>query len=122
MSDIKMLAGDFKKNGARIDKRFFSDEYYFTLGVPGKFLPEEISLNEVAEIDVINSESDKKMLGAIGWGIVGGVALGGLGLLAGVLAGGNGNDVTFKCVFKDGRKFIGVTRQKSYNEIAAKFF
>src|SRR5438067_365502 len=45
-------------------------------------------LEDLAELEVASEESTKKMMGAIGWGLVGDLALGPLGLLAGVLSGG----------------------------------
>jgi hypothetical protein len=57
-----------------------------------------------------------------GWGIVGAVLLGPVGLLAGLLAGGRGKDVTFVGVHKDGRKFFATTDSKTYTKISAALF
>jgi hypothetical protein len=43
-------------------------------------------------------------------------------LLAGLLAGGRGKDVTFVCKLKDGRKFLATAPSKTYTELQAVTF
>lgn len=77
---------------------------------------------EVARVEELNEERAKSFLGSAGWGLVGAALLGPLGLLAGVLAGGNKTNVAFLCEFKDGRKFMGVTDRRSWNALYAASF
>jgi hypothetical protein len=79
-------------------------------------------IDELEKIELVTEENQKKFIGAAGWGLVGGVALGPLGLLAGVLAGGNKKKVCFACYLKDGRKFMIVTDQKTYQKMLALTF
>lgn len=113
---IEVLAGDFKpgKNGQFVKG--------FLLPVPGSLTRESISAKAVRELTVATEESVKRIGGTVGWGLVGGVALGGIGLLAGLIAGGKGKDVTFVCQFEDGRKFLGRTDSKTYQSMQAAFF
>ena len=76
----------------------------------------------VKKVEVINEESKKRVLGTAGWGFVGAAALGPVGLLTGVLAGGNKNEVCFACYLKDGRKFMAIADTGSFQEIAGLAF
>lgn len=113
---IEVLAGDFKasKNG-----QFAKG---FLLPVSGSMTRESISAKSMTELTVATEESVKRIGGTVGWGLVGGAALGGLGLLAGLIAGGQGKDVIFVCQFDDGRKLLGRTDSKTYQKMQAAFF
>lgn len=79
-------------------------------------------MTQIESLEVATEENVKKMGGAIGWGLVGGIALGGIGALAGVLAGGSGKEVTFVCKFKDGRKMLVKADVKVFESIQAACF
>lgn len=68
---------------------------------------------------VASEEAIKSVGGTIGWGIAGGVALGPVGLLAGLVLGGKRKEVTFIAKFKDGRKVIATTDSKTWVQIQA---
>lgn len=112
-----ILAGDFVKGG---NAQFVANT--FTMPVPGKFMREDIKADQVEALEVATEESVKKMGGAIGWGLVGGLALGGVGAVAGLLAGGNKSSVTFICRFKDGRKLMAKADAKVFEKIRAACF
>jgi hypothetical protein len=112
-----ILAGDFKKGGSA---QFVNST--FVLSVPGKLFREDIKVSEVETIEVATEDNLKKMGGAIGWGIVGGLALGGIGAIAGLLAGGKKKEVTFICKFKDGRKLLAKADGKIFEQIQAACF
>src|SRR5690606_36515607 len=102
------------------DHQFLSAKpSYLLMKNEGKFLREKIFITEVAELEVASEESVKRIGGTVGWGAVGGVLLGPVGLLAGLLAGGRGKDVTFVCKLKDGRKFMATAPSKVYTELSA---
>lgn len=106
MAIIKVLAGDLRKGQQRIDPRW------------------------VKSAELQTEESLKKLGGSAGWGftgaIVGGLLTGGIGLLvgglAGVLSGGNKNEVCFSCELEDGRKFLAITDKKTWQSILAGLF
>jgi hypothetical protein len=62
------------------------------------------------------------MMGAIGWGLVGDLALGPVGLLAGVLSGGKQTDVKFTAAFNDGRRMLATTDSKTFTAMQAALF
>lgn len=88
----------------------------------GGFAGETLSLNRISSVQIATEEKVKKMAGSIGWGAVGLVALGPLGALAGVLAGGNKKEVTFIAEFKDGRQILASTDSKTFTKIQAAAF
>lgn len=114
---FEIIAGDFKKGG---NAQFVGDT--FVLPVPGKLLREDVKISNVETIEIATEDNLKKMGGAIGWGLVGGIALGGIGALAGVLAGGRKKEVTFICKFKDGRKMLAKADGKVFEKIQASCF
>ena len=64
----------------------------------------------------------KRLGGTVGWGVVGATLLGPVGLLAGLLLGGKGKDVTFIMKLKDGRKLLGTVDGKTYTKLNALIF
>lgn len=75
---------------------------------------ETIHGSRLVTIESASEDSVKKVGGAIGWGVVGGVLAGPVGLLAGALLGGNKKEVTFVAELDDGRKFMGTTDHKTF--------
>lgn len=75
---------------------------------------ETIHASKFITIESASEESVKKVGGAIGWGVVGGVIAGPVGMLAGAILGGNKKEVTFVAEIEDGRKFMGTTDNKTF--------
>ena len=73
-------------------------------------------------IEVATEESVKRAGGTVGWGLAGAALLGPVGLLAGLLAGGRGKDVTFIAQLKDGRRLMATTDAGTYKKLAAATF
>lgn len=76
----------------------------------------------IDKIEVVTEETKKKFIGAAGWGLVGAAALGPLGLIAGVLSGGNKKEICFVCYLKDGRKFMAISDSKVYQDFVSAQF
>jgi hypothetical protein len=123
IGEIKVHAGDFREG----------KHHLFLPGRPGKpgkllmkkpkkFFRERISTAEIEELDNASEESVKRLGGTAGWGAAGAMVLGPAGLLAGLLLGGKGKDVTFVCRFKDGRKFMATTDAKTHRQLVASIF
>lgn len=116
MSKIKVHAGDFTDG----ELGMFS-----MLTMKSKQHPwmgENIPLNKLESIEMANEESVKKVGGTVGWGVAGAVVLGPVGLLAGLLLGGKGKEVTFVAKFKDGRKMLATTDSKTFTKLQAAVF
>lgn len=113
---INIHAGDFKEG---------SKHYYvngkFWMRRKGKLFREKIDPSQIVKLEHASEESVVSLGGAAGWGMAGSVLLGPVGLLAGLLLGGKGQKVTFICVFKDGRKFLGTASSKLYFELQKSF-
>ena len=77
---------------------------------------------ELQAIEIASEESVKRFGGTVGWGLVGATLLGPVGLLAGLLAGGRGKEVTFVATFKDGKRLFATTDSDTYKKMAALVF
>ena len=97
MASIKLHAGDWGEGNAS----FMFGSFALPTGI-ARF--EGVKGSDLEVVEVASEETVKKFAGAFGWGLAGALALGPLGLLAGLLAGGNKKTVTFIAIFKDKRK------------------
>jgi hypothetical protein len=102
------VIGGNVKEGSIITAPFGSDP---VLVIPtGVFSSESYPLKgNIEQIEIVTEENKKKFTGSVGWGIVGGLALGPIGALAGVLSGGRSKETLLACTLKDGRMFIAKT-------------
>ena len=114
---LEVHAGDFEKGNAH---KLIGGE--LLMKKPGKFFRETIPLDQLEAVEVASEESVKRIGGTVGWGIAGGLLLGPVGLLAGLLAGGRGKDVTFVCKLKDGRKFMATSSSEVFTALSAASF
>lgn len=118
MAKIKLLAGDFGTGAGTLGSRAI------TLPRPdlGVFKTEEVHFPMLQSVDVATEENVKRAGGTVGWGLAGAALLGPVGLLAGLLVGGRGKDVTFVAVLKDGRRLMATTDASTYKKIVAATF
>lgn len=102
---VKILGGDVA-----------AGEWEYSLGTLwGAF--EQIDLRtQVKSVTPQTEESVKKLPEAAAWGLLG-LALGPMGLLAGVVFGGNRKAVCALVELNDGRKFLAVMDSKIYQEV-----
>lgn len=77
----------------------------------------EYPANEVVSIDIVTEQNSTSISKKAGWGFVGSVALGPLGLLAGVLGGGNKYEKIVAIEFTDGKRALLRCDAKSYGEM-----
>jgi hypothetical protein len=128
MAKIKMHAGDFGEETVsisiseysltlRYDLDYSRDSFWALSG-------QSVALywKDVEEIVEASEENVKRLGGTVGWGVVGAAVLGPVGLLAGLLAGGRGKDVTFVLKMKDERKMLATTDSKTFTKLKAKMF
>ena len=117
MAKFEVHAGDFSKGSASL-----SGDTFKILKKNSIWGTENISTKELALIELATEESVKKIGGTVGWGLAGAAILGPVGLLAGLLLGGKGKEITFIAKFKDGRKLIATTDSKTYTKLQALSF
>lgn len=116
MAKVIVHAGDWPKGKGGYHLGAFS------LPRSGWNQSEIILASQLEEIAPASEENVKRLGGTVGWGIVGATLLGPVGLLAGLVAGGRGKDVTFVAKFKDGRKLLGTTDSKTFTKLSALTF
>lgn len=109
---INVLSGDFKKG---MHHRYSN---CFMMRKDRIFLREKLSSSLVDKLEIANDENVISIGGSVGWGLAGAALLGPVGMLTGIIFGGKrGKNITFVCKFKDGRKFIGVTSERTFSSI-----
>ncbi|WP_029149064.1 hypothetical protein [Methylophilus sp. 5] len=113
---IDILAGDFKKG---LESQYVHGK--FLMKKEGSFFREKILPSQIEHLELATEESVINVGGAAGWGIAGSVLLGPAGLVAGLIIGAKGKDVTFVCKFKDGRKFLGTASGSVFTELQKTF-
>lgn len=118
MATIKIHAGDFPAGKASSTFAAMTMPWKAGDGWGG----ECITFSEIETLELAGEESVKRVGGTLGWGIVGASLLGPVGMLAGLLAGGRGKEVTFVCQFKDGRRMLASTDSKTYTKMQAALF
>jgi hypothetical protein len=107
---VVLLGGDFKGIGAYTNR-------VFHLTCPGK-KAERIPVG-CCKVEPLTAESSKSMGGALLAGAAGGLVLGPAGLVAGALAGGNKQLVSFVLETEDGRKTVGQAHPTLFATIVA---
>lgn len=117
MGKIVVHAGDFLDRVGHFDFGWFSLK---TKKNP--FLGESISVAQLEALEIASEENVKKLGGTVGWGAVGALVLGPIGLLAGLMLGGKKKEVTFVARFKDGRRLLATTDNATFIELQAAVF
>jgi hypothetical protein len=127
MGTFSVLAGDFPKSPTatvvgetlRMPR---PPSWRMLVGVT-KWEPfEVVHAAEIASLEVVGQVSGKSFGGAAAAGVAGGLLLGGVGAVAGLLAGGNRDAVTFQLTLLDGRRVLGSAKSAVYQEIMAAEF
>jgi hypothetical protein len=119
MSVFQVHAGDFGKGKGTASGSVLIFPWQ---GGDGFSLGKTVLFSDLASVELASEDAVKRVGGTVGWGVAGAVLLGPVGLLAGLLAGGRGKDVTFVGVHKDERKFLATTDSKTFTKISAALF
>ena len=101
---MKVIGGGLP-NGTEISSSIFGS---YTLTVPeGFFKSRKISLNDhLSAVEHLTEENKYSILGKAGWGTLGAIALGPVGLLAGLVLGGNSKELCCACKLDTGEEFL----------------
>jgi hypothetical protein len=123
MAHVEILGGEIP--AGKWDTKYFFEDIFpeIVINLDGQF--RKLDLNDIKSAEVVDQEQIKSIVSSTGWGIaaglVAGIFTGGLGLIAGGVAGaiakGQKTVVTFMCELNDGRKFIAATDSQTWNKI-----
>lgn len=110
----KVIAGDYEGKGvvSSVGKVLIATGFVKSV---------ELSKETVEEYEVIDAQSKKSAVSAVGRGFVGGALLGPVGLLAGLSAKSKGVHV-IAVQFKDGKKSLIEVNDKVYKVLMKKLF
>jgi hypothetical protein len=120
MSRITIHAGDFATGKGSIS----SSTIIFPWAAGDGFSSGKCvsMVGNLESTQLASEDSVKRVGGTVGWGIAGAALLGPVGLLAGLLMGGKGKDVTFIAILKDGKKFLATVDSSSFIKLQALVF
>ena len=114
---FKLLAGDYDGHEAM----FTSNKFVFR--PKGKITGgKTYGVANIESLEQLDEENKKKVLGTLGWGTAGLVALGPLGAIGGMMIGGKRKKVIFAVQFSDGKKIMGETDAKLFTRMRAATF
>lgn len=71
-------------------------------------------VGNIASIQAVTEENKKSFIGKAGWGLVGGLALGGVGAIAGLIAGGNKKETVIAMSMKTGENIVATVNQDTF--------
>lgn len=120
MAKNKVIAGDYEGKNLMLSKQAFfgKEELYLFTGFTGKF---PLNKGTVASYEVITEEHRKSAVSGVTRGLVGGVLLGPVGLLAGLSAKNKGTH-TLAIEFADGKKSLVEINEKIYKTFMQTMF
>jgi hypothetical protein len=103
MTKITVIAGDWPADTVvTYAKGFFGKPSSLLIGwTGGRFFAQDI-----ASAVHVTEQNSTSVLGKVGWGAIGGIALGPVGVLAGLIAGGNRQNTVVALELVDGRKAL----------------
>lgn len=119
---MKVLAGDWKADSPIAVKKSLTGKWRALVFSAGLFRIEQVPLSDIVEFDIVTEENKASILGKVGWGAAGLVVLGPLGLLAGVLGGGNRRDRVMVIRTRDGRSAMVKGNSKDAEALMAASF
>lgn len=112
---MNVIAGDYEKTAiittflSTITLSFYKDIIRKT---------EEVDLTKnLAAIEILTQENKTSIASKAGYGIIGSIALGPVGALAGLLAGGNKTKIFFTITIADGRQFVVEGKVEDYKKL-----
>ena len=119
MGKIKIHAGDYPKTGTH---QFSFGNFILTPKESWGLKTDTYTPSMVEEVTIASEEDGVRLFGAVGWGALGAVLAGPVGLLIGGVLGGRGKKVVFIAKFKNGKKILAETDSKTWTKIQAAMF
>jgi len=116
MSHFKILGGDFSKETSLLTT--FGVLFQLSVPRPGFTLKSDTYelKDNIAKVEQITEENKTKVLSKAGWTTLGAVALGPVGLLAGLLFGGNTKYICMAVKLKSGQEFLAECDLQTYQK------
>lgn len=112
---IKVLAGDWEPGTVCIfEPAFFGKPDRIRMA---RVFGPEYPADEVVSIEIVTEQNSTSILKKAGWGFIGSAVLGPVGLLAGVLGGGNRHEKIVAIEFTDGKRALLQCDAKSYGDM-----
>lgn len=111
---IDIIAGDFKKG---VCHEYVYPRKVISLKTKDGFYKEKILISDIQKLEICSDENAINFGKSLGSGLAGSILLGPAGFVVGALLGGKSKNVTFSCVFNDGRKFLGICSEITFNNI-----
>lgn len=116
MSHFKILGGDFSKETSLLTT--FGVLFQLSVPRPGFTLKSDTYelKDNIAKVEQITEQNKTKVLSKAGWTTLGAVALGPVGLLAGLLFGGNTKYICMAVKLKSGQEFLAECDLQTYQK------
>lgn len=118
MGKVHIHAGSWSSGSAHS----FDFDAFKLLPLGAWFSHEKVRTERLIRLEIADEANVKRVGSAAGWGALGALAFGPAGLVAGVILGGNGKDVTFVAEFDDGRTMLATTDAKTFVDIKSSMF
>lgn len=121
MAQLTIHGGDFGKHTAHICYCLFKGRC-IRIGRGLFRKPVFIRLkHEVASVQIIDAAQFKDGGGGIVGALIGRVLLGGAGMVAGAILGGNRRKISFICFLHNGRRFVATTDRRIFDRFLIQF-
>jgi hypothetical protein len=116
---LKVLAGDFPIGSvAAVPLSFLGNPKYLTLRT-GMLKYNNYKSDDFLSVTQINQQNQTSIMAKLGWGGIGALALGPLGMIAGALGGGNKSTAVVAVEFKDGKRAMLEGKTKEITHVIA---
>jgi hypothetical protein len=116
---LKILAGDFPQNSYVTLETGWSGKPKALKMPRGWWRTTSYGIRHIVSVQQVDQQNSTSILGKAGWGAVGAIALGPLGLLAGVLGGGNRSSTILAVEFSDGKRALLQGKSKEMTQVLA---
>jgi len=117
---IKVMAGDWEPGTVCVfEPAFFGKPDRIRMA---RVFGPEYPADEVVSIEIVTEQNSTSILKKAGWGLIGSAVLGPIGLLAGVLGGGNRHEKVVAIEFADGKRALLQCDAKSYGDMMRLLF
>ena len=116
---MRVVAGNWSKLMPARIKRTFMGKPYAIEFQKHFFATERVWADEIEDVQIVTENNKKSLTDAAIVGAAGGLVLGGVGVLAGVLAGGNSKEIIVSLKLTDGRRALLECKPKEFEALCS---